>query len=41
MLGELIGASYVSRYFPPEDKAAMEEPVANLRPARRRGQHSA
>ncbi|MEE4206754.1 MAG: M13 family metallopeptidase [Erythrobacter sp.] len=33
MLGELIGASYVERYFPPENKAAMEELVANLRKA--------
>ncbi|MEE4339117.1 M13 family metallopeptidase [Erythrobacter sp.] len=33
MLGELIGKSYVERYFPPENKAAMEELVANLRKA--------
>lgn len=33
MLGELIGASYVERYFPPENKAAMEDLVANLRTA--------
>ncbi|MAY19894.1 MAG: zinc metalloprotease [Erythrobacteraceae bacterium] len=32
-LGELIGASYVERYFPPENKAAMEELVENLRTA--------
>lgn len=32
-LGELIGASYVERYFPPENKEAMEELVANLRVA--------
>ncbi|MDG5747902.1 M13 family metallopeptidase [Qipengyuania sp. XHP0207] len=31
MLGELLGASYVERYFPPESKAAMDELVANLR----------
>ena len=30
-LGELMGASYVERYFPPESKAAMDELVANLR----------
>lgn len=30
-LGELLGASYVERYFPPENKAAMDELVANLR----------
>lgn len=33
MLGELVGASYVKRYFPPENKAAMEELVENLRRA--------
>ncbi|WP_374407803.1 M13 family metallopeptidase [Pelagerythrobacter sp.] len=33
LLGELVGASYVERYFPPENKAAMEELVANLRKA--------
>ena len=33
MLGELVGASYVQRYFPPESKAAMQELVANLRKA--------
>lgn len=32
-LGELIGASYVERYFPAENKAAMDELVANLRVA--------
>ena len=32
-LGELVGASYVERYFPPENKAAMDELVANLRTA--------
>ncbi|MEM6584933.1 MAG: M13-type metalloendopeptidase, partial [Pseudomonadota bacterium] len=30
-LGELLGKSYVERYFPPENKAAMDELVANLR----------
>lgn len=30
-LGELVGKSYVERYFPPENKAAMDELVANLR----------
>lgn len=30
-LGELVGKSYVARYFPPENKAAMDELVANLR----------
>jgi putative endopeptidase len=30
-LGELLGKSYVERYFPPENKAAMEDLVANLR----------
>ncbi|MEM9085636.1 MAG: M13 family metallopeptidase [Pseudomonadota bacterium] len=30
-LGELVGRSYVERYFPPESKAAMDELVANLR----------
>ncbi len=30
-LGELVGASYVERYFPPENKAAMDELVVNLR----------
>jgi len=33
MLGELVGASYVRRYFPPENKIAMQELVANLRKA--------
>ncbi|WP_379548422.1 M13 family metallopeptidase [Qipengyuania sp. DSG2-2] len=33
MLGELLGASYVERYFPPESKASMDELVANLRVA--------
>ena len=32
-LGELVGKSYVAEYFPPENKAAMEELVANLRVA--------
>ena len=31
MLGELVGASYVERYFPPANKAAMDDLVANLR----------
>jgi putative endopeptidase len=31
LLGELIGKSYVERYFPPESKAAMDDLVANLR----------
>lgn len=35
LLGELIGKSYVARYFPPENKAAMDELVANLRLALR------
>jgi putative endopeptidase len=30
-LGELVGKSYVERYFPPENKAAMDELVGNLR----------
>lgn len=33
MLGELVGASYVERYFPPQNKAAMQDLVANLRKA--------
>src|SRR5690606_24208817 len=33
LLGELVGASYVERYFPPENKAAMEDLVVNLRKA--------
>ncbi|GMN13393.1 M13 family metallopeptidase [Altererythrobacter sp. MTPC7] len=32
-LGELVGKSYVERYFPAENKAAMDELVANLRVA--------
>jgi putative endopeptidase len=32
-LGEQLGALYVERYFPPENKAAMDELVANLRKA--------
>ena len=32
-LGELVGASYVERYFPARNKAAMDELVANLRVA--------
>lgn len=31
LLGELIGKEYVARYFPPENKAAMDELVATLR----------
>lgn len=31
LLGELLGKEYVERYFPPENKAAMDELVANLR----------
>lgn len=31
LLGELLGKAYVARYFPPENKAAMDELVANLR----------
>jgi len=31
LIGELIGKEYVARYFPPENKAAMDELVANLR----------
>ena len=33
LLGELVGASYVSRYFPAESKTAMVGLVANLRKA--------
>ena len=33
MLGERVGAAYVQRYFPPENKAAMQDLVANLRTA--------
>ncbi|MBH1943066.1 M13 family metallopeptidase [Erythrobacter sp. YJ-T3-07] len=35
LLGELLGKSYVAEYFPAENKAAMEELVANLRVALR------
>ena len=31
LLGELVGKSYVAEYFPPENKAAMDELVQNLR----------
>jgi putative endopeptidase len=31
LLGELLGKAYVARYFPAENKAAMDELVANLR----------
>ncbi|MCT2557706.1 M13 family metallopeptidase [Tsuneonella sp. YG55] len=31
LLGELVGASYVERYFPPANKAAMVDLVENLR----------
>jgi putative endopeptidase len=31
MIGELVGKEYVARYFPAENKAAMDELVANLR----------
>ncbi|PZT85480.1 MAG: zinc metalloprotease, partial [Citromicrobium sp.] len=33
LMGELVGASYAERYFPPENKAAMVDLVANLRVA--------
>ena len=33
MLGELVGKSYVERYFPAENKAAMTDLVENLRKA--------
>ena len=33
LLGEVLGKSYVAEYFPPENKAAMEDLVANLRKA--------
>ncbi|MBI1403235.1 MAG: M13 family peptidase [Porphyrobacter sp.] len=33
LLGELIGKEYVARYFPPENKEAMDKLVANLRVA--------
>ena len=32
-LGELLGQTYVDRYFPPQSKAMMEELVANLKKA--------
>ena len=32
-IGELLGQSYVETYFPPENKAAMDDLVANLRKA--------
>lgn len=32
-LGEALGQSYVTRYFPPENKAAMDALVSNLRKA--------
>lgn len=35
LLGELLGKSYAAEYFPAENKAAMEELVANLRVALR------
>jgi putative endopeptidase len=35
LLGELIGKEYVARYFPAENKAAMDELVVNLRLALR------
>ncbi|WP_301750816.1 M13 family metallopeptidase [uncultured Erythrobacter sp.] len=35
LLGELIGKEYVARYFPAENKIAMDELVANLRLALR------
>ena len=35
LLGELIGKEYVARYFPAENKVAMDELVANLRLALR------
>ncbi|TAD83374.1 MAG: M13 family peptidase [Sphingomonadales bacterium] len=31
LIGELVGKEYVARYFPPENKVAMDELVANLR----------
>ena len=31
LIGELVGKAYVARFFPPENKAAMDELVANLR----------
>jgi len=33
LMGELLGKSYVADYFPPENKAAMDDLVANLRKA--------
>ena len=33
LIGERVGAAYAARYFPPENKAAMEKLVANLRVA--------
>ncbi|MCZ8370942.1 MAG: M13 family metallopeptidase [Porphyrobacter sp.] len=33
LIGELVGKAYVARYFPAENKAAMDELVANLRTA--------
>jgi putative endopeptidase len=33
LIGELVGKEYVARFFPPENKAAMDELVANLRVA--------
>jgi putative endopeptidase len=33
LIGELVGKAYVARYFPAENKAAMDELVANLRMA--------
>ncbi len=33
LIGELVGKEYVARYFPPENKAAMDALVVNLRTA--------
>ena len=33
LMGELVGAAYVERYFPPQSKAAMVDLVVNLRKA--------
>lgn len=33
LLGERVGASYVARFFPPENKAAMDALIVNLRKA--------
>jgi putative endopeptidase len=33
LIGERVGAAYAARYFPPENKAAMEDLVVNLRKA--------